>query len=342
MHNRKKMLRNFIIFILLIVLTFVLIFKNYDFKSTVDIILKADKRFTILAILVMFLNITFESLNIKYILSTLGHHISLIKMIGYTLIGFFFSGITPAAGGGQPMEIYYMRKDHIPVTSSTIALLLETCSFHIVTIIFGIIGVIYNYDLTKNGFIYIFIVGLVLKALLLTIMLICLFSKKLSDMLVKLFIKILKIFKYSKLEEAKAGVSRALEEYHKSAKHIKKHKGILLKSTLIVTIQVIMYYTVSYFVYRSFGLNDHSYFKLITLQALLFVSVASLPLPGAVGISESAFLKLYITIFGIANLAGATIITRGINFYLFMIISMFVVISRMIKFKDNNVDNHNR
>ena len=88
-----------------------------------------------------------------------------------------------------------------------------------------------------------------------------------------------------------------------------------------------MYYTVSYFVYRSFGLNDHSYFKLITLQALLFVSVASLPLPGAVGISESAFLKLYITIFGIANLAGATIITRGINFYLFMITKLFLDIS---------------
>ena len=92
-----------------------------------------------------------------------------------------------------------------------------------------------------------------------------------------------------------------------------------------------MYYTVTYFVYRSFGLNSYGYFKLISLQALLFVSVASIPLPGAVGISESAFLKLYITIFGVANLASATIVTRGINFYLFMIISMFVTIYFMTK-----------
>ncbi len=336
MHDKEKMIRNFVIFILLIALTFVLIFKNYDYQSTIEIIHNTDKKFIFLAILVMFLNITFESVNIKYILKTLGNEISLFKMISYTFVGFFYSGITPAAGGGQPMEIYYMRKDKIPVTSSTIALLLETCSFHIVTILFGVIGVIYNYDLTKNGFIYIFIVGLALKAMLLAIMLICLFSKKLSDVLVKLFLKILKIINYSKLEEAKTGVNKALEEYHKSARHIKKHKGILLKSTLIVTIQVIMYYTVSYFVYRSFGLNDYGYFKLITLQALLFVSVASLPLPGAVGISESAFLKLYITIFGVANLAGATIMTRGVNFYLFMIISMFVVISKMLKIKEKN------
>ena len=338
MKQRYKMIRNFIIFILLIVLTFVLIFKNYDYKTTVDIILKADAKFTLLAVFVMFLNIAFESLNIKTILNSLGSKVSLGKMISYSLVGFFFSGITPAAGGGQPMEIFYMKRECIPVTSSTIALLLETCSFHIVTILFGIIGLIYNYDLTKNGFIYVFIIGLILKLFLLSVMLICLFSKKLSDVLVEIFLKILRIFKYSKIDEVTSNVNKALDEYHKSAKYIKKNRGVLTKSTLIVTIQVLMYYTVTYFVYRSFGLNTYGYFKLITLQALLFVAVASIPLPGAVGISESAFLKLYVTIFGVTNLASATIITRGINFYLYMIISMVVVIIYMIK-NDKKIGN---
>ena len=333
MKTRMRMIRNIIIFILLIVLTFILIFKNYDYKSTIDIILKTNLKYIILGALAMFLNITFESINIKHILKTLGSNVTLGNMIGYTMIGFFFSGITPAAGGGQPMEIYYMRKEGIPITSSAVALLLETCSFHIVTIIFGLIGLIMNYKLTLNGFIYIFIVGLVLKLFLLLIMLICLFSKKLSGTLVNIFIKFLKMIKYSKVDEVKVSVGKTLEEYRNSSKHIKKHRGIFISSTLIVAIQVIMYYTVTYFVYRSFGLNTYDYFKIISLQALLYVAVASIPLPGAVGISETAFLKLYITIFGVANLAGATIITRGLNFYLYMIISLVVVLIFTINHK---------
>ena len=132
------------------------------------------------------------------------------------------------------------------------------------------------------------------------------------------------------MEEVTESVNNALNDYHESSKFIKKHQGILIKSILIVFIQVIFYYSVTYFVYRSFGLNNHSYLTIISLQALLFVSVASIPLPGAVGISETAFLKLYITIFGAANLASATILTRGVNFYLYMIISFVVVLIHVI------------
>ena len=330
MKNKMQMIRNFIIFILLIILTFVLIFKNYDYKETINIILNVDIKYIILAIIVMFLNISLESLNIKNILSILGKRIPLLRMIKYTLIGFFFSGITPAAGGGQPMEVYYMKRDRIPVTSTTIALLIETISFHIVTIICGLIGLALNYKLTTNGFLYIFGVGLTLKFFLLAIMIIFLFSKKLSDILVKWFISIMTKFKYSKIDELTKDVNNALDDYHESAKFIKKNRGIFIKSTITVFFQVMMYYTVTYFVYRSFGLTEHSYLTIITLQALLFVSVASIPLPGAVGISETAFLKLYITIFGLTNLASATILTRCVNFYLFMIISFIVVIIHLI------------
>ena len=329
MQNKKQMFRNLIIFILLMTLTFVLVFKNYDFNNTFNIILKTDIKYIILAIIVMFINITIESFNIKSILKSLGKEISLIKMIKYTLVGFFFSGITPAAGGGQPMEIYYLKKDKIPVNSSTIALLLETCSFHIVTIIWGIIGVIINHNLLTKSLVIIFIVGMFLKLLILAVMLICLFWQKLSDFLINIFIKFLTKIKYHNLEEISNNVKEFLKQYHDSSLFIKKHKGILLNSIIIVSFQVLMYYTVTYFVYRAFGLNNYGYFKIISLQALLFVSVASIPLPGAVGISESTFLKLYITIFGVSNLASALILTRGINFYLFMIISMIIVMSTM-------------
>jgi hypothetical protein len=35
------------------------------------------------------------------------------KVMRYSFIGFFFSGITPSASGGQPAQIYYMNKDNM-------------------------------------------------------------------------------------------------------------------------------------------------------------------------------------------------------------------------------------
>ena len=70
------------------------------------------------------------------------------------------------------------------------------------------------------------------------------------------------------------------------------------------------------------------------MQAFLFVSVSSLPLPGAVGISEGAFLRIYSMIYGSAVLGSAMILTRGINFYLFMIFAAITVtITMMINSK---------
>ena len=257
----------------------------------------------------------------------------------YTLIGFFGSGITPAASGGQPMEIYFMKNDGIPVSKSTLALLIEICAFHIVTISSGIIGAIVNHNLIKDGFIWIFIIGISLNIIAASFLMLGLFSKKLSDWLVKIVIKLLTIFKYKKVAELEKKMLDVLDEYHKGANFIRKNKHIFIKSVIIVFFQVLMYYTVSYFVYRSFGLNNHSYFRIVSISAMLFISISSMPLPGTVGISEGAFLKIYLSIYGIKKLASAMLLNRGINFYLYMIISFVVVVIATLKLKRRTKEN---
>ena len=65
-----------------------------------------------------------ETINVTRTLKILGEKSIFLKNFKYTLIGFFFSSITPAASGGQPMEIYYMSRDGLNVANSTLALLL--------------------------------------------------------------------------------------------------------------------------------------------------------------------------------------------------------------------------
>ena len=62
---------------------------------------------------------------IRISLKALNEKSTFLENLKYALIGFFFSSITPAASGGQPMQIYYMHKEKISVASSTLALLIR-------------------------------------------------------------------------------------------------------------------------------------------------------------------------------------------------------------------------
>lgn len=333
MHNKNQIIKNILIFITLIVLTFVLIFKDYDLKTTWNVILSVNLKYIIYAIIAMCFNFILEGLNIQNVLNSLGCNTKISSAIKYSLIGFFFSGITPASGGGQPMELYYMHKDNLPITNSTIALLIEACSFHIITIILGIIGYIANYQSLSVEIVWIFTFGLVCKFIILSLTFIALFSPKISTLLLNIFIKILKVIKYHKIDEVKENLTNSLLQYQQGANYIKCHKTIFINSLFIVFLHTISFFSITYFIYRSFDLNTYSIFKIISIQSLLYITVASIPLPGAIGITESAFLKIYTKIFNQNLLPSAMILTRVTNFYLFILISLIVVISSSIKKK---------
>ncbi len=331
MNNYKKLIRNFIVFVSLIAITFFIVFKDQNINDMRIIFQNLDLRFIFIGLLMMIGYYSLEAINIKGVLSSLGRKTKFINALRYTLIGFFFSGITPAASGGQPMEIYFMHKDGVKVEESTIALLVEIISFQIVTISCCITAAILRPSLLSNGMIYLFVAGVSLNLIALSTMLVGFLSEKLAHKIVNLFMEILTFFKYKKVEEKRAQIEATIKSYAASAKIIKKDKKILIRSFGLVLLQVLLYYTVPYWVYRAFGFNALSIYDVMIMQALLFCSVSAIPLPGSVGISESAFFRIYERIFGSRYLASATLVNRIVNFYLFIIVGLTCTIVSAIK-----------
>ncbi len=336
----KQTIRNLIVFILLICLTFFLIFKDENIPEILKIATNVDQKYILIAILAMFVFILCETLNIGRVLKELGEKSNFIKNIKYTLIGFFFSAITPAASGGQPMEIYYMHKEDIKVANSTLALLIHLWSFQIITISFGIISTILNFEVVKGGLIYLVILGIMLNSIALTLLAISIFSKKLSEGVIKAAVKILKLFKIKNIEEKQEKLKAELEKYQESAKYIKAHKLIMLKTLLTTVVQIIVYYSIPYWVYRSFGFCQYNIFQIITLQAVLYATVSGIPSPGAVGVSEGGFIEIFKNVFPNTMISGAILLNRGISFYAFVLISGIVVIINTLKSKkiDKNLE----
>lgn len=324
--SKKNIFRNLIFFLLLITLTLWIILKDQSITQIIDIIKGVKFQYVIIAILCMAIYIILEAVNIGRTLKVLGEKNKFIQNIKYALIGFFFSSITPAASGGQPMQIYYMHKEKISVANSTLALLLNLTSMQIITISFALISLCFNYQYLNTALIIFFIVGITLNIMALTLLIIGIFSKRLSKWLVKVAIKVLKFFRVKNIEEKQEKFEKELTKYQYSAKYLKENKGLILKVLITAGVQFFIYYSITFWTYRSFGFNEKNILEIVALQAILYATVSGIPSPGAVGVSEGAFIGIFSNVYPEGLIKSATLLNRGINFYLFVIISGIIVI----------------
>lgn len=340
MEKVKKLLKNLILFIVLIVLTFYIILKDQDVSGIMKVIADAKKEFILFGILAMCIYVVCEAVNIGRTLKALNEKSNFLKNIKYALIGFFFSAITPAASGGQPMQIYYMHKEKISVANSTLALLINLSCVQIVTLSIAFVSLFLNYKYMNTGLIWLFVIGVTLNLSALIILIISIFTKKISRGLINICIKILKFFKVKNIEEKEKKFLRELEKYQGSAEYIKKNKLVILKNLLTTYIQYILFYSVSYWVYCAFGLSEHNALEVITMQAILYATVSGIPSPGAVGVSEGGFMAIFANLFPKTMLESAMLLNRGISFYLLVVISVIVVIVNTLKDKKDEKKNN--
>ena len=330
MSKNKKTIKNLIIFILLIIFTFYIILKDQDIVEIMQVLRNVRLEYVVIAIVAMLIYLVLETVNMGRTLKTLNEKSSFIQNFRYVLIGFFFSSITPAASGGQPMQIYYMHKNGISIANSTLSLLINLCSFQIITISFAMISLIFNYKYLTTGLVWLFVIGVTLNSIALSLLLIGIFSKKLSECLVKISVKILSFFKIKNIEEKQEKLEKELFKYQGSAAYIKQNIEVMLKTILTTFVQILFYYSIPFWIYCSFGFSEYNIIQIISLQAILYATVSGIPLPGAVGVSEGGFLGIFKNVFTTSTLNSAMILNRGVSFYLFVLISAILVISQAL------------
>lgn len=64
--------------------------------------------------------------------------VSLFRCFSYSFIGFFFSGITPSATGGQPAQLLAMKKDRLSMGSATLSLMAVAVLYKLILVLIGL------------------------------------------------------------------------------------------------------------------------------------------------------------------------------------------------------------
>lgn len=112
-----------------------------------------------------------------------------------------------------------------------------------------------------------------------------------------------------------------MEEYRRGADCVRRNPALVPALLGLTFCQLTALFSVPLVVYHAFGLTGSGALDIIGTQALVTLAVASLPLPGAVGASEGGFVAAMRLFFGAGLVTPAVLVSRGISFYSFLLLS---------------------
>ena len=333
MKSRKKIIFNGVFLAVVFALTIYGVFHGEDLSSMMDAIHRADKRWLIPGIALVAFFIWGESIIIWYMMRSSGIQLKKRTCFLFSSVGFFFSCITPSASGGQPMQIYYMKKEKISIPVSTVILMIVTITYKLVLVVIGIGIAIFGRGFLHKyleGILPVFYLGLELNIFCVTFMTILVFHPLLAK---AIMVKGMKLLERLHLVKKKDGRLKKLEDsmdtYRNTAAYLKNNPFVIVKVIGITFIQRMALFAVTWFVYQAFGLHGTGFWEILFLQAVISVSVDMLPLPGGMGISETLFLNIFSPVFGGLLLPGM-VLSRGLGYYGELLISAaFTVVAQL-------------
>ena len=327
MKNKKYVLM-LVLFIIVIFLTYYSIYE----KSSLELVFKNINRISIksLVICLSFIVMYFilQSIYMKTTLNSLKVKVHFHKCIYYCLVEFYFSGITPSSTGGQPMQLYYMTKDKIPIRKSYITLMLNTVYFKLIILILGIISFFFTnkYLFSNKLYLVFFILGILLDLTMVICLLLLIFKQSIVKKILTSIINKLKKINILKNKLENFDINAFLKKYKDELGYIKKNKKTIIINFFITIIQRLFLFSIAYILYIDLGFTKYNYIDLLMIQVSVQTAIEALPLPGGSGLSENMLKSMFSTLFGLKLCDIAMILTRTFSFYIPLIVSGLIIL----------------
>ena len=264
--DAKKRALQIALFLGIMLLTFYALFSGRDLAEIGRAVMRMSPAWLILAVGLAVFYVCAEGYMIWYLLRSMkankdkDRSSSLFRCIQYSFIGFFYSGITPSATGGQPVQLYYMNKDGNRGSDSTVVLMTVAVVYKFVLVVMGF-GILLFWFRPLRGelgkYFPLYLLGLALNVILviviLGVMLLPQVMLKGALFFERLFIR-MKIWKPSEKREEK--IRTFIDSYQNAVAWLKAHKKKVAYVVLVTFLQRISVFVLTYMVYRALVWRD--------------------------------------------------------------------------------------
>lgn len=318
-----------IIFIVTVIVLFLAL--KDDFDAIIYQIFTIDIKFLVISFLLILAYYFLRTIVLNDIITKFKKDYSFIDAFKLTLKTQFFNGVTPFSTGGQPFQVYMLKKDGIKISNATNIIVQNFIVYQIALVILGLIAVIANYFLYffKDVTIlkHLVTLGFIINILVTAILFVLAFTTKLNRIVGNLIIKLLKKVKVVKnSKELFSKWEEYVENFHDGAIVLLSNKRGFIKGIFYNLIALSSLYLIPLILLYGIGKFDimTSYEAIITSAYVMLIG-SFVPIPGGTGGLEYGFIAFYGNYIKGPTLKSIMLLWRFITYYFGMILGAIVL-----------------
>lgn len=326
--NLKKTL-NFLVLIIITCLVLYLALKD-DYQAIIHEIATMNIIWLVIAFLLAFCFWFLKALATTNIVRIFKKDYSIKEAFCLVLETNFFHAITPFAVGGQPYEIYSLKKSNLKITDATNVSISNFIVYQIALILLGVIAIIYNhfFNLFQSNELlkHLVTLGFLINLFVIVILFLLTFTKNLNKWLMKAIIGLLNKLKIIKNKEKKINqLNQYLNEFHSGANILFQNKRKFIYLVFIQLLGLSCVYLVPWALsYATSTSNIHMIEAIITSAYVMLIG-SFVPIPGGTGGLEYGFIAFYGNLIKGQKLNAIMLVWRFITYYFAMILGAILL-----------------
>lgn len=345
--NRKLYAFNILLIISIFLALFIYILNVEGIDNIKKLLETADYAWVAIGIICLVGMWLAEAITIQIPLKKIYPNQTLKNSFKITMIGQLFNNLTPFASGGQLMQAYVMHKEGKRTSSSLSILTMRFIITQATLIIFTILVTLSQFNFFVNIFkdlVWIGVIGILLNVLLVALFLLAGIKKefifKISKPIINLGSKIHigKFIFVKNKEKTLESFEESVTNFSIQFKNMAKEKKVVISMIIVGLIQSILYYAITYTVYKTFGNSGATFLQVITTQAFLMLIMSVFPTPGAGLGAEGGFLLLFSSVFANGTINLSILFWRIYVFYLPILVGALFFIPTFKKFKKSKAN----
>lgn len=323
----KKIYSKVILLVLISFLILFLVLKD-NYYEIIEILKESNIKYIIIGFVVVLIGDLFKSLSITNIIKKEKDY-KLKNGFMLVLQTNFFNGITPFCLGGQPYQIYSLKKNEKINYEDGIKIVFKDfyayqMSLVIISSICLLINRLLNIIEFNNVIKTLIFFGYLLNLIIALFLMYLPFSKDNGKKIIKLIVKILYKFKLIKDKDiTTTKFNKSIIDFKENIKNTLKNKVLIIKCIVFNLIKILSVGITTYFCFKGVGVNipilESIIFTIITMTMASFI-----PIPGSSGGMEYGFITLFSAFAVSAELNASLLIWRTLTYYVLVIIGGFL------------------
>lgn len=270
----------------------------------------------------------------RYVLlkSTLKKHLPLIGL-NATILCKYYDNITPLSTGGQPFEIYYLRKKGIPVGIASGVPIVSYAIDRIAYVIVALVTIcIYGFGSTSTVIIVLCVIGLSINAFIPVAIFVFTVMPNVGEAITSFVVKIATTLHLTKNpDKLKHKLTDSIIEYAECIKYfLKKSKKRMFIGFLLSCVFFLSLYSIAFFTVRMSGNSSVGWGEMFALCVICYTSVTMLPTPGNSGGAELSFRSIFAKYLSGGLLFWGMLAWRIISYYFTIVIGIILIIIQQI------------